>query len=303
MLRTIVSRLLQGIVVVFCLLLITFVLVRLMPGDPFSGEKAHSAHIIEKNKERFHLDQSYPEQFAVYLGLLIQGDMGDSPVKEQPVAKIIEHSFPASLILGIAGITIAILIGIPAGILSALKKNSYIDYGTMIIAMAGISIPSFVIAPLLAGHIATRVPFLKVAGWGDPFDWILPALTLGLGTAAYLARITRGGMLEVLNQDYIRTAHAKGVHPAIVVTKHAIRGGIIPAVAYIGPAFAALITGSFIIETIFQVPGMGQHFVNATKDRDYFLLQGVVILFGSLIVFANLAADIALVMLNPRIRA
>jgi oligopeptide transport system permease protein len=186
MLRTIVSRLLQGIVVVFCLLLITFVLVRLMPGDPFSGEKAHSAHIIEKNKERFHLDKSYPEQFSVYLGLLIQGDMGDSPVKEQPVAKIIEHSFPASLILGIAGITIAILIGIPAGILSALKKNSYIDYGTMIIAMAGISIPSFVIAPLLAGHIATRVPFLKVAGWGDPFDWILPALTLGLGTAAYL---------------------------------------------------------------------------------------------------------------------
>ena len=303
MLRTIVSRLLQGIVVVFCLLLITFVLVRLMPGDPFSGEKAHSAPIIEQNKERFHLDKSYPEQFAVYLGLLMQGDMGDSPVKEQPVAKIIEHSFPASLILGIAGITIAILIGIPAGILSALKIKSYIDYGTMVIAMAGISIPAFVIAPLLAGHIATRVPFLKVAGWGDPFDWILPALTLGLGTAAYLARITRGGMLEVLNQDYIRTAHAKGVHPAIVVTKHAIRGGIIPAVAYIGPAFAALITGSFIIETIFQVPGMGQHFVNATKDRDYFLLQGVVILFGSLIVFANLAADIALVMLNPRIRA
>jgi oligopeptide transport system permease protein len=196
----------------------------------------------------------------------------------------------------------AILIGIPAGILSALRKNSYIDYGTMVIAMAGISIPSFVVAPLLAGHVATRIPLLKVAGWGDPLDWVLPALTLGLATAAYLARITRGGMLEVLNQDYIRTAHAKGVKPAMVVTKHALRGGIIPAVAYIGPAFAMLITGSFIIETIFQVPGMGQHFVNATKDRDYFLLQGVVILFGAFIVFANLAADIILVMLNPRIR-
>ncbi len=303
MLRTIISRLLQGIVVVFCLLLITFVLVRLMPGDPFSGEKAHSEHIIKKNKERFHLDKSYVEQFAVYLGRLAQGDMGDSPVKEQPVTKIIKHSFPASLILGIAGITIAILIGIPAGILSALRKNSYIDYGTMVVAMAGISIPSFVIAPLLAGQVATRVPFLKIAGWGDPFDWILPSLTLGLGTAAYLARITRGGMLEVLNQDYIRTARAKGVRPAMIVTKHAIRGGIIPAIAFVGPAFAALITGSFIVETIFQVPGMGQHFVNATKDRDYFLLPGVVILFGTLIVFANLVADIVLVMLNPRLRA
>ena len=303
MLRTIISRLLQGIVVVFCLLLITFVLVRLMPGDPFSGEKAHSEHIIKKNKERFHLDKSYVEQFAVYLGRLAQGDMGDSPVKEQPVTKIIKHSFPASLILGIAGITIAILIGIPAGILSALRKNSYIDYGAMVIAMAGISIPSFVIAPLLAGQVATRVPFLKIAGWGDPFDWILPSLTLGLGTAAYLARITRGGMLEVLNQDYIRTARAKGVRPAMIVTKHAIRGGIIPAIAFVGPAFAALITGSFIVETIFQVPGMGQHFVNATKDRDYFLLPGVVILFGTLIVFANLVADIVLVMLNPRLRA
>ncbi len=303
MLHTIISRLVQGVAVVFFLLLITFVLVRLMPGDPFSGEKAHSEHIIQKNKERFHLDKSYAEQFAVYLGYLARGDMGDSPVKEQPVSKIIKHSFPASLILGIAGITIAILIGIPAGILSALRKNSYIDYGTMVVAMAGISIPSFVVAPLLAGQVATRVPFLKIAGWGDPFDWILPSITLGIGTAAYLARITRGGMLEVLNQDYIRTAHAKGVHPLVVVTKHAIRGGIIPAIAYVGPAFAALITGSFIIETIFQVPGMGQHFVNATKDRDYFLLQGVVILFGTLIVFANLAADIALVMLNPRLRA
>jgi oligopeptide transport system permease protein len=274
-----------------------------MPGDPFSGEKAHSEHIIKKNKERFHLDKSYVEQFAVYLGRLAQGDMGDSPVKEQPVTKIIKHSFPASLILGIAGITIAILIGIPAGILSALRKNSYIDYGAMVIAMAGISIPSFVIAPLLAGQVATRVSFLKIAGWGDPFDWILPSLTLGLGTAAYLARITRGGMLEVLNQDYIRTARAKGVRPAMIVTKHAIRGGIIPAIAFVGPAFAALITGSFIVETIFQVPGMGQHFVNATKDRDYFLLPGVVILFGTLIVFANLVADIVLVMLNPRLRA
>ncbi|MFC5049912.1 ABC transporter permease [Rubritalea spongiae] len=302
MLRTIISRLGQGIIVVFCLLAITFTAVRLMPGDPFSGEKSHAEHIVQKNKERFQLDKPIPQQFVIYLAALSKGEMGFSATKEQPVSKIIKHSFPASFILGICGMLIAICIGIPAGIISALKKNSIIDYGTMVVAMIGISIPSFVIGPILAGQLATRIPFLKVAGWGDPFDWFLPALTLGLGTGAYLARITRGGMLEVLNQDYIRTAHAKGVSQTSIIIKHAIRGGIIPAIAFIGPAFAALITGSFIIETIFQVPGMGLHFVNATLERDYFLLQGVVILFGSLIVLANLAADIALVFLNPRLR-
>ena len=302
MLKIILSRLTQGFLVVFCLLAITFTLIRLMPGDPFSGEKSHAEHIIQKNKERFHLDKPKLQQFVVYLGALAQGDLGDSAVREQPVSKIIKQSFPASLLLGITGMIIAIAIGIPAGILAALRKNSLIDYASMTVAMFGISIPSFVIGPLLAGQIATKIPFLKVAGWGDPLDWALPSITLGLATAAYLARITRGGMLEILNQDYIRTAQAKGVSQLNVVIKHAIRGGIIPAVAYVGPAFAALITGSFIVETIFQVPGMGQHFVNSTLDRDYFLLQGVVILFGALIVLANLAADIALVFLNPRLR-
>lgn len=302
MLRTIVNRLLQGILVVFCLLAITFVLIRLMPGDPFTSEKESAQHIMEKNRKEFMLDRSYPVQFAAYLGKLAKGDMGISPNREQPVRKIIKHSFPASLVLGLSSMLVALCIGIPAGVIAALKKNSLIDYGTMVIAMIGISIPSFVIGPILAGQLASRISVLKVAGWGDPFDWILPSITLGLATAAYLARITRGGMLEVINQDYIRTAKAKGVSQFKTITKHALRGGIIPAVAFVGPAFAALLTGSFVVETIFQVPGMGQHFVTATKDRDYFLLQGVVLLFGSLIVLANLAADIALVLLNPRLK-
>ena len=198
---------------------------------------------------------------------------------------------------------IAVLIGVPAGIIAALKHNSLIDNGAMFIAMLGISIPSFVIGPLLAKFVATEVPFLKVAGWGDPFDWILPAITLGLGTAAYLARITRAGMLDILSQDFIRTAQAKGVSQTGIIVKHALKGGLVPAIAFVGPAFAMLITGSFVVETIFQVPGMGQHFVNATKDRDYFLLQGMVLLFGVLIVMVNLAADILLTYLNPRLRA
>lgn len=303
MLKTLLSRLGQGVVVIFFLISITFVLVRLMPGDPLTDEKAVPPHVIEKNMAYYKLDQPKVVQFGYYLKNIAKGDLGPSMSKEgREVLEIIEYSFPASLILGITGMIVALCIGIPAGILSALKKNSWIDFATMAFAMIGISIPSFVIGPLLASGIATRVPFLKVAGWGDPLDWVLPSITLGLATAAYIARITRAGMLETLNQDYIRTARAKGLKESTIVIKHALRGGIIPAIAYIGPAFAALISGSFIIETIFQVPGLGQHFINGALARDYNLIQGVVILFGILIVIANLAADLTLAAINPRLR-
>ena len=303
MFKTILSRLGQGVIVVFFLLSITFVLVRLMPGDPLTDEKALPEHVIQKNREYYKLDQPTVVQYFHYLGNVAQGDLGPAMSKAgRDVFEIIRYSFPASLALGVSGILISIVVGIPAGIISALRKNSYIDYSTMVVAMFGISIPSFVIGPLLASSIASNVPFLKVAGWGDPLDWVLPSITLGLATAAYIARITRGGMLEVLNQDYIRTARAKGVSQLNIILKHAMRGGIIPAIAYIGPAFAALISGSFIVETIFQIPGLGQHFINGALARDYNLIQGVVILFGILIVIANLAADIALALLNPRLR-
>lgn len=303
MLKTILNRLVQGLIVIFFLISITFVLVRMMPGDPLQDEKALPEHVVKKNMEYYKLDKPTAVQYAYYLGNLIKGDLGPSMSKEgRNVLDIIKFSFPASFILGVSGIIIALLVGIPAGIISALRKNSYIDYSTMVIAMMGISIPSFVIGPLLASTIAAHIPFLKVAGWGGPFDWVLPSITLGLGTAAYLARITRGGMLEVLSQDYIRTAKAKGVNSTRIIIVHAIRGGIIPAIAYVGPAFAGLVSGSFIVETIFQVPGLGQHFVNGATSRDYNLIQGVVILFGILIVLANLASDIVQALLNPRLR-
>ena len=290
-------------IILFALITITFFLVRLMPGDPLTDDKVLPAHIVEKNRAYYHLDEPVPMQYFYYLKNLIHGDLGGSMSKDgRPVIDIIRYSFPVSLTLGVAAMIIALGIGIPAGVISALKKNSILDYGTMAAAMLGISIPSFVIGPLLAMGIASHSNTLKVAGWGDPFDWILPSITLGLATAAYIARITRGGMLEIINQDYIRTAHAKGLSPSRVVIKHALRGGLIPAVAYIGPAFAMLVSGSFIVETIFQVPGLGQHFINATTARDYTMLQGVVIFFGFLIVLANLAADLVLVMLNPRLK-
>ncbi len=304
MINALISRLGQGVLILFFLVTITFFLVRLMPGDPFTGQKELPAHILEKQRAYYHLDESLPIQYVYYLKNLAHGDLGGAMSKDRrPVVEIIRYSFPVSLTLGVAAMVIALGIGIPAGIISALKKNSLIDYATMAVAMLGISIPSFVIGPLLAMGIASHSNALKVAGWGDPFDWILPSITLGLATAAYIARITRGGMLEILNQDYIRTARAKGLSPTRVVLKHALRGGIIPAVAYVSPAFAMLISGSFIVETIFQIPGLGQHFINATTARDYTMLQGVTLFFGFLIVFANLAADIILVLLNPRLRS
>jgi len=303
MLKTIIQRLLQGVVVVFLLYTITFFLVKQLPGKPYIQEKSASPEIQLELDKKHHLDKPLITQYFIRTSDKLKGDFNISTSLKRPVLEIIGQSFPVSVLLGITATIMAICMGIPAGVIAALKKNSLIDYGTMTIAMAGISIPSFVAAPLIAGQIGARIPGLKVAGWGDPLDWLLPAFCLGLGTAAYLARISRSGMSEVLNQDYIRTARAKGLSERKVVIKHALKGGILPAVAYIGPAFAALITGSFIIETIFQVPGMGQHFVTAIGKRDHYLIEGLVILFGSLIVLVNLAADIAMVLINPRLRS
>jgi len=302
MLKTILSRLAQGLLVLIFLYTATFFLARWMPFDMFTNDGKLDAEAIQVKKAEFDLDKGYWEQYKISVTKLFQGDLRDSGVMQQPVSKIIAHSFPTSLILGSAGMLIAICIGIPTGIIAALRKNSMIDYGTMLLALIGISVPAFVLGPILAKTLGENVPFLKVAGWGGPFDWVLPSITLGLATAAYLARITRAGMLDILSQDYIRTAKAKGVSEQAIIIKHALKGGLIPSIAYIGPAFAMLITGSFIVETIFQAPGMGQHFINATKNGDIFLLQGIVLFFGSLIVLVNLLADIVLVALNPRLR-
>lgn len=303
MLRFIASRLLQGLLVLFALYTIIFFLAEAMPGDAFTGEKKMSEEAKFQKKERYGLNDPVMVQYATLPARLL--DL-ENPLpatsKNKPVKDIIAQSFPASLVLGLGSLGFAICLGVPIGVVSAVRKNSWVDWGTMSVAMVGICIPAFTIGPLLQILIAANVPSLKIAGWGDPQDIILPMITLGLVTAAYLARLTRGGMLEILSQDYIRTAKAKGVPANKIVTRHALRGGLLPAVAYIGPAFAALISGSFIVETIFQVPGMGQHFVNAVISRDKFLLLGVALFFGVLIVIMNLAADLLTGILDPRVR-
>jgi oligopeptide transport system permease protein len=304
MLRFIANRLLQGLFVLWAVYTIVFFLVKMMPGDQFTAEKNISAESKAYQKKLYGLDKPVHVQYVVYLKNIVTWNepFGRSKSKGRPVLDIIAQSFPASLILGLSALGIAICVGVPIGVISAVRKNTWVDWGGMAVAMIGICVPAFTIGPLLQIFVAAKLPGLKVAGWGEPMDILLPSLTLGLVSAAYLARLTRGGMLEILSQDYIRTAHAKGVPMSKVIIRHTLRGGLLPSVAYIGPAFAALISGSFIVETIFQVPGMGQHFVNSVIARDGFLLLGVALFFGVLIVLMNLAADILTGILDPRVR-
>ena len=305
MIKLLLKRLGQGVLVIFVLQTITFFLVRLLPGNPFLGERKLPEHIMAQLNSLYGLDQSpLVQYFNYWKGIICQGDFGPSLVREGvQVADIIAQAFPVSLWLGVLGMSIAIVLGIPAGMLAAYWRNRWPDTLFMLLAMAGICIPAFVIAPLFGLSLGMHVPGLSVAGWDDPLCAVLPALTLGLINAAYIARLTRGGMVEVLSADFIRTARAKGVGAGRLLFVHALRSGLLPAVSYLGPACAALITGSFVVETCFQVPGMGLHFVNATTDRDYFLIQGLVFCYGVLIVIANLAVDLVLVALNPRLRS
>jgi len=304
MLKLLISRFLQGLLTLFVLVTLTFFLVRLMPGNPYTDEKALPAHVLEQQMEFTGLNKPLPVQYFRYLkNLIVHRDMGILYKKEGvKVSEVIADSFPVSMALGLASMGIALLVGIPLGVVAAVRKNSPTDFAALAFAMIGICLPSFVIGPLLAVSAGLKLQSLNVAGWSSPTDWILPAVTLGLINAAYLARLSRGGMLDVLSQDYIRTAKAKGVPGSRIIIRHALRGGLIPAVAFIGPAFAAMISGSFVIETIFQIPGMGQHFVNAATDREFFLILGLVLFYGFLIVGANLLADLAQIALNPRMR-
>ncbi|MCB1094792.1 MAG: ABC transporter permease, partial [Verrucomicrobiae bacterium] len=291
MLRYITSRLIQGVFVLLMLVTLAFFMAKALPGEPFTGEKNISEKVKEEKRKQWGLDKPLAVQYFVTLKhMFVDWDFGMSTKRVRPVGLIIRQSFPASLVLGLVALGMAVVIGIPLGALSALRRNTWIDYLGMSFAMVGICVASFVIGSLLQRYVAMNVPFLNIAGWGTPQDVILPSLTLALGPAAYLARLTRVGLLEILSQDYIRTAYAKGLSVSRIIIKHALRGGLIPAISYLGPAFASLISGSFIVETIFSVPGMGQHFVNAVIDRDEFLLLGLVVFYGFLIVVVNLLA-------------
>jgi oligopeptide transport system permease protein len=307
MLANILRRFIQGIFVLFVLFTITFFLIKALPGGPFkSSEKVIPEHIREKIEAYYGLDQPVGVQYARQLKNIVRGDPGLSlRLEGREVTEIISQAFPVSLRLGLVAMFIAICMGIPLGVIAAWKKNTLMDYSAMALAMIGICIPAFVIGPLLADQFGRRMNLLPAMGWDPtaPSSWVLPALTLGLATAAYLSRLTRAGMLEILSQDYIRTAKAKGVGNARMLIRHSLRGGIIPAVAFIGPAFAAIISGSVVIESIFAMPGLGLHFIKAIEVGDSPVILGIVMLYGTLIILANFLTDLLGLWLNPRLRA
>ncbi len=305
MLRYLFNRLVQGLLVLVVLFTITFFLVQALPAGPFQTEKAIPEHIQERMEAYYGLDKPLPVQYVRRLTTLATGNLGASlRLEGREVSEIIRQAFPISLQLGLVAMALAILIGIPLGVVAAWKKNTVFDYSAMALAMIGICIPSFVIGPVLADRFGQELELLPAMGWSstDPRFWILPALTLGLVSAAYLSRLTRAGMLETLGQDFVRTARAKGVSERNILLRHCLRGGLIPAVAYIGPAFAAIISGSLVIESVFAIPGLGTHYIKAIEFGDEPVLTGIGILFGILIILANIATDLLGAWLNPRLR-
>ena len=276
---------------------------RYAPGGPFDAEKAIPQEIKVKLESHFGLDRPLFDQYLLYLKNLLRGDLGPSfKYPGWEVSELIATAFPVSLTLGVLSLGIALFIGIPAGIMAALRKNTWLDYLPMSLSMAGICLPTFVLGPLLIYIFSTQLGLFPPLGWYGPSDWFLPSFTLGLFYAAYVARLTRAGMLETLQQDYVRTARAKGATPWRVVTRHALRGGLLPVVTYLGPAFAGLVSGSFVIESIFFIPGLGKFFVTAAFNRDYTMVLGTVLFYASLIILLNLLVDLLQAWIDPKAR-
>jgi oligopeptide transport system permease protein len=294
---------LQAIPVLLIVIAVTFILVRQAPGGPFDAEKAVSPYVLEKLNERYHLNDPLYQQFFDYLGNVVTGDFGPSfKYPTRSVSEMIFTGLPITFELAINAMIIALIIGISAGLIAALRPNTAQDYIPMSAAMIGICMPSFLMGPLLVLVFGIWLEWLPVSGWGySAGDKILPSITLGSTYAAYIARLSRGGMLEVLSQDFIRTARAKGIPEHIILFKHALRGGLLPVVSFLGPAIAGLLSGSFVVETIFQIPGLGRFYVQAAFNRDYTMIMGTTIFFSVLIILFNLLSDIIAVMLNPRL--
>lgn len=303
MFRFIARRLLQVIPVLFVIITATFFMVRFVPGGPFTSEKALPPEILKNLEAHYGLDQPLWRQYGTYLGQVIRGDLGPSfKYTNRSVNEIIAQTFPVSLELGGWSLLVALLVGLPLGVIAAVRRNTWLDYLASSTGMLGICVPTFVLGPLLVLVFAIHLRWVNASGWYEGIDRVLPALTLGFVYAAYLMRLTRGGMLQGLNQDYIRTARAKGASETRIVLRHALRGGLLPVVSFLGPAIAGILTGSFVIETIFQIPGLGRQFVISAFSRDYTLVLGTVILYASLIVVCNLVVDVVQVWLNPKLK-
>jgi oligopeptide transport system permease protein len=298
-------RLLGAIPTLFVVLTVSFFMMRLTPGGPFDRERMLSPAVEANIKKAYNLDQPLVVQYGIYLAKVFKGDLGPSfKYQDYTVVELIASGFPVSFRIGMSAIILALLIGGSLGIVAALRQNSGADHAVMAIAMVGITIPNFVMAPLMTLVIGVYLGLLPVGGYGGGSlrNLILPTVALALPPIAYIARLTRASMIEVLRSNYIRTARAKGLPARLVIGRHALRAAFLPVLSYLGPAIAGIITGSVVIETIFGIPGIGRYFVQGALNRDYTLVMGVVVFYGSLIILLNLLVDLAYGLLDPKVR-
>jgi len=305
MLRLTLQRLLSAIPTLFILIAVAFFLMRLAPGGPFDSERQLPPEIEANLRQAYNLDAPLPQQFLRYLGDLARGDFGPSfQYRDFQVSELIRAGFPVSLRLGAFALALALLLGLTAGTLAALRQNRATDYTVMAVSMTGISVPNFVMAPLLVLVFAVLLNWLPAGGLGDGGfrHLLLPVICLALPQVAYIARLTRGSMIEVLRSNYIRTARAQGLGTSTIILRHALKPALLPVVSYLGPAAAGLITGSVVIEQIFGLPGLGRYFVQGALNRDYTLVMGVVVFYGALIILFNFLVDLLYGWLDPRVQ-
>jgi peptide/nickel transport system permease protein len=300
----IVKRFLIMILTIWVIATLTFVIMKFIPGDPFASDgDVLPEEVLQNIRAKYNLDEPLPVQYALFMKNLAMGDLGPSIQSEtRSVNSIIAEGAPASALLGIQSITLALIFGLALGIIAALNHNRFIDYASMMIAIIGISVPSFILAPLLIKYFAVDWRLLPVASWGTWQHTILPSLALAATPLAVIARFMRSSMLEVMNQNYIKTANAKGLSTFQLVLKHGIRNAIMPVVSFIGPLFVALITGTFVIEKIFAIPGIGRYFVDSIFNRDYPVILGTTIFFSAILVITLFLIDISYRLIDPRIK-
>ena len=315
-LKFLIKRIAMGLVTLWLVITITFFLIHMLPGDPFQSEKAIPPKVKENLMAKYHLDRPLGEQYVEYLKNIAKGDLGASmKVRGRTVNDVINKSFFVSADLGARSIIFALVLGIPLGIIAALKRGKYQDKLSMIIAIIGISVPSFVLAGLMQKYfvdihngILIENGFLpeffriRLSGWDSPEKKILPVVALGLYTVALIARLLRDKMIEVMGQDYIRLAIAKGVKPKNIVFKHALRNAILPIITIMGPTIAAVLTGSFVIEKMFSIPGLGKYFVDSINDRDYTMVLGVTVFYAIFFIIMMILVDIIYVLVDPKIK-
>jgi peptide/nickel transport system permease protein len=300
----ILKRLIMMAVTIWVIVTVTFVIMHVIPGDPFASDSTdYPPEVLANMRSEYHLDEPLPIQYVDYLRDLCTLDLGPSiEFKSRSVNQLIADGFPASALLGLQALVIAVFFGLLFGIVAALNHNGIVDYIVMGLAIIGISVPSFILAPLLIKYFSVEWKLLPVASWGTWRHSILPSLSLALMPMAIIARFIRSSMLEVLNQNYIKTADAKGIGIVSIIVKHAIRNAIIPVISFLGPLIAALITGTFVVEKIFAIPGLGKYFVDSIFNRDYPVILGTTVFFSVVLIIVLFVADLSYRLIDPRIK-